>query len=110
MVKFIPERGDVIWLEFDPQRGKEIQKRRPALVISPLEYNARTRLVLCFPITSKIKNYPFEVILRKKQFAGAILSDQLRSFDWQARKAKFILKCDRGIVEAALLKFKLLLE
>lgn len=68
MVKFTPKQGDIVWLEFDPQKGKEIQKKRPALTISPLAYNAKTGLGLFMLITSKIKGYPFEVVVDEKEF------------------------------------------
>ncbi len=90
MVSYVPNRGDIVWLEFDPQRGKEIQKTRPALVISPQKYNFKTSLVLCMPITSRIKGYPFECIFKSPEINGAILCDQIRSLDWRARKARYL--------------------
>jgi mRNA interferase MazF len=63
MVKiYVPEQSDLIWISFDPQAGKEINKIRPALVLSPLQYNQKTGLCLVFPITSQIKRYPFEIV------------------------------------------------
>ena len=91
MVGYIPKRGDIIWLEFDPQKGKEIQKTRPALTISPHSYNLKTGLGLFMPITSQIKGYPFEVLIDEDKIQGAILCDQIRSLDWRARKAQFII-------------------
>jgi mRNA interferase MazF len=91
MVKYIPTCGDVVWLEFDPQAGKEIQKTRPAVVISPYKYNEKIGLALFMPITSQIKGYPFEVIIHEKSIQGAVLCDQIRSLDWRVRKAKFIM-------------------
>jgi mRNA interferase MazF len=93
MVTYIPDRGDIVWLEFEPQKGKAIQKTRPTLIISPKAYNQKTQLALCMPITSKIKNYPFEVVIHDKDIKGAILSDQMRSFDWHARKMRPLLLC-----------------
>lgn len=91
MVKiYVPKRGDVVWLEFDPQKGKEIQKTRPALVVSPEQYNKKTGLALFMPITSHIKGYPFEMVINYADFQGAVLCDQIRSLDWIARKAKYI--------------------
>ena|ERR1700722_20153729 len=92
MVKYVPDRGDVVWLDFDPQKGKEIQKTRPAGVIYPREYNQKTNLGIFMPIPSQIKGYPFEVILDEGQIKGAVLSDQIRSLDWHAHHAKFIMK------------------
>jgi mRNA interferase MazF len=84
-----PERGDVVWLEFDPQAGSEQAGHRPALVISPKLYNQKVGLALFCPITSRVKGYPFEVLLPPGLKAqGAILCDQLKSLDWRVRKAK----------------------
>ena len=110
MVKYIPQRGDIVWLDFDPQKGKEIQKTRPALVISPYEYNLKTGLALFMPITSKVKGYPFEVIITSKKIEGAILSDQIRSLDWQARNATLICKISEAIMTDILAKFSTLLD
>jgi mRNA interferase MazF len=86
-----PERGDVVWLHFNPQAGSEQAGHRPALVISPRSYNQRVGLALVCPITSRIKGYPFEVELPKGMGTeGAILCDQIKSLDWRARKAKRI--------------------
>lgn len=109
MVKYIPEYGDVVWLEFEPQQGKEIQKTRPALVISPKAYNQKTGLALFMPITSKIKNYPFEVLLEEPKLSGAILCDQVRSLDWQARKARLITVVAKATIKMAIEKLMVLL-
>ena len=106
---FIPERGDVVWLSFEPQKGKEIQKTRPAVVLTPSKYNLKSGLALFVPITSQIKGYPFEVIIRSKQINGAVLCDQVRSMDWRARKATKILSLDKNVTENILSKIKLLL-
>jgi len=109
MVRYVPQRGDIVWLDFDPQKGKEIQKTRPALVISPYQYNVKTGLALLMPITSKIKGYPFEVLIETKGIQGAVLCDQIRSLDWKERKAKFIASLPPVIVEDVLSKLKVLL-
>jgi mRNA interferase MazF len=106
---FIPERGDVVWLNFEPQKGKEIQKTRPAVVLSPSKYNLKSGLALFAPITSQIKGYPFEVIISSQQINGAVLCDQVRSMDWKARKATKILSLDKSTMESILSKIKLLL-
>ncbi len=110
MVKFVPDRRDIVWIEFDPQKGREIQKTRPALILSPREYNEKAKLALCMPITSKIKDYPFEVIINEKLITGSILSDQIRSLDWQARNTTFIAKCDLDVFNEIICKFKLLID
>ena len=84
----VPERGDVVWLEFNPQAGSEQAGHRPALVISPKSYNRRVGLALVCPITSRVKGYPFEVELpRGLEAEGAILCDQIKSLDWRVRHA-----------------------
>jgi mRNA interferase MazF len=86
---YVPERGDLVWLQFNPQAGHEQAGHRPALVVSPRSYNRRVGLALFCPITSQVKGYPFEVLLPKGLAVdGAVLSDQLKSLDWRARKAK----------------------
>ena len=92
MVKknYIPDRGDIVWLNFDPGSGHEQQGKRPAVVISPREYNRKTGLGLFCPITSKIKNYPFEVNIKTAKIAGVVLADQIKSLDWKIRNIEFI--------------------
>lgn len=109
MVIFVPERGDIVWINFDPQAGKEITKTRPAIVLSPRQYNLKSGLALFAPITSKIKGYPFEVVIKYDQIDGAVLCDQLRSLDWKARKAEKITFLDKEIINIILHKTKLLL-
>ena len=86
----IPDRGDIVWIDFDPQKGHEQANRRPAVVLSSQSYNGRSGLLLACPITSKIKGYPFEVEVEDRKITGAILANQIRSFDWRARRAKII--------------------
>ena len=88
---YVPGRGDLVWLQFNPQSGHEQAGRRPALVISPVRYNRRVGLALFCPISSQVKGYPFEVLLPKGfGVEGAILSDQVKNLDWRVRKAKRI--------------------
>ena len=90
MAGYVPGRGDVVWLSFDPQAGHEQAGRRPAFVVSPGAYNGKTGLFLACPITSRVKGYPFEVALPAEvPIAGVILCDQIKSLDWRARKAEF---------------------
>lgn len=110
MVKYIPASGDIVWLEFDPQAGKEIQKTHPAVVISPSKYNEKTGLALFMPVTSQIKGYPFEVVISEKPIHGAILCDQIRSLDWRVRKAKFITRLPPNIMANVIAKFVPLLD
>lgn len=84
---YIPERGDIVWLCFNSQAGHEQSGRRQALVISPKEYNQKTNLAIFCPITNQIKGYPFEVkIPDNLRISGAILSDQIKSLDWNCSK------------------------
>lgn len=110
MVGYVPKRGDIVWLDFDPQKGKEIQKTRPALVISPQSYNLKTGLALFMPITSHIKGYPFEVIIDVHSIEGAILCDQIRSLDWKARNAKFVGRLSSLLMADVLAKFRVLID
>lgn len=85
---YVPDAGDVVWLEFDPQAGHEQAGHRPALVISPSSYNVKTGLMVCCPMTTKVKGHPFEVLTEVDGLACAVLSDQVKSLDWRVRKAK----------------------
>ena len=87
---YVPDEGDLVWLTFDPQSGHEQGGRRPAMILSLREYNAKARLALACPITSQRKGYPFEVALPEGQsIAGVVLADHIKNLDWQARKAAF---------------------
>lgn len=92
--KYVPERGDVVWLDFNPQLGHEQKGRRPALVISFKEYNEKIGLALFCPITSKVKGYPFEIEVKEKIINGCVLSDQVKSLDWTVRNVEFIEKIE----------------
>jgi mRNA interferase MazF len=101
---YIPERGDIVWLTFNPQAGHEQAGRRPALVLSPSAYNGKVGLAIFCPITSQIKGYPFEVqIPTGLPVSGAILSDQVKSLDWQARMAEFACRLE-DMTTASVLK------
>ena len=98
MAEYVPDQGDLVWLEFDPQSGHEQKGRRPALVLSPASYNQKVGLMLCCPITTKTKGYPFEVEVITKEVTGVVLSDQVKSLDWRARNAH-----SAGVVSAKVL-------
>lgn len=109
--EYTPHRGDLVWIELDPTRGSEIQKTRPAVVISPYSYNKIVGLALMCPITSKQKGYPFEVSLNSKQkVKGVILADQVRSMDWRVRKAKLVERLPADIIKEVIDKVSALLE
>jgi mRNA interferase MazF len=106
--KYVPERGDIVWLNFDPQTGHEQKGKRPALVISPKEYNEKTGLGLFCPITSKVKDYPFEVKIEDDKISGVALSDQIKSLDWKIRGAELIAKADNKKTDEVISKFSVL--
>ena len=96
----VPDSGDVVWIEMSPQIGREQRGRRPAVVLSPAAYNGRVGLAILCPITSQVKGYPFEVALPEGLAAkGAVLSDQVKSLDWNARRAKFLCRLPGPILD-----------
>jgi mRNA interferase MazF len=110
-MSYVPDRGDAVWLEFNPQAGHEQAGRRPALVLSPQAYNSKVGLLVCCPITTKIKGYPFEVVLPADlAVTGAVLSDQVKSLDWKARQVGFIVKVPDMLVREVLAKLNTLLR
>ena len=86
MASYIPEAGDVVWLQFDPQAGHEQVGHRPALVLSPSRYNALRGMMICCPMTSSIKGYVFEVVVSRSP-PSVVLADQIKNLDWRARGA-----------------------
>jgi mRNA interferase MazF len=106
-----PRRGDLVWLQFDPQAGHEQAGRRPALVISHDAYNTKVGLALLCPVTSAVKGYPFEVALPDGlPVTGVVLADQVRSLDWRARRAAFIARVPQPILSAVLSRLRTLTE
>lgn len=97
MPAYIPDAGDIVWLSFTPQAGREQAGHRPAVVLSPASYNGRVGLMLCCPTTTRIKGYPFEVTLDGDPPSVA-LADQIRSLDWRVRKAEH-----KGVVSSTAL-------
>ena len=91
MPKYVPDRGDIVWLDLNPQAGQEKSGRRPACVVSPKNYNRKTGFALICPVTSRVKGYPYEVLIPEGLIiSGVILSDQIKSLDWRVRKADYI--------------------
>ena len=108
---YVPNRGDVVWLQFNPQAGHEQAGRRPALVISPKSYNGKVDLMLCCPITNQQKWYPFEVKLPEGVgITGVVLSDQVKSVDWKVRHAAFIVQVPENVIAEVLGKLSTLLR
>jgi mRNA interferase MazF len=105
-----PERGDLVWLDFDPRIGHEQAGHRPAFVLSPRSYNVRAGLALVCPITSKAKGYPYEVPLPPGLKAtGVVLADQIRSIDWIARRPRRMDRAPANVVADVLAKASTLL-
>ena len=107
-MSYVPEVGDIILLEFDPQAGHEQAGHRPAVVLTPKAYNQATGLLICCPLTTKIKGYPFEVIIEGTP-QNVALSDQVKSLDWKARKAKHKGSVSQAELETIKQKIGLLL-
>ena len=107
---YSPAQGDIVWLDFHPQQGHEQRGRRPALVISHQKYNERVGLALFCPITSKAKNYPFEVAVGTSEVNGVVLSDQVKSLDWNARRVAFIEKIGADVFAEVKAKILLLID
>ena len=107
---YVPECGDVVWITLNPQAGREEAGRRPALVVSPQSYNTKVGLAVFCPVTSQIKGYPFEVLIPAGlPVTGAILSDQVKSLDWRARKAELICALPARTISEVLEKLATLL-
>ena len=109
--KYVPERGDIVWITLHPQAGHEQAGRRPALVLSPKIYNIKSRLAILCPITNQVKGYPFEVpVPDNLPVKGVILADQVKSLDWQIREATLICKLPEETVIYVLQKLETLLS
>ncbi|MGO9452345.1 MAG: endoribonuclease MazF [Candidatus Binataceae bacterium] len=97
---YVPQRGDIVYVDFDPQAGREQKGRRPALVLSPHEYNRRTGLAIACPVTSRIKGYPFEVqIPAGGKVHGVVLADHIKSLDWRTRRAELADKARGSVLD-----------
>jgi mRNA interferase MazF len=111
MSHYVPQRGDIVWINFAPQAGHEQTGKRPALVISPSIYNKKVGLAVFCPITSQIKGYPFEVIIPEdNKNKGVVLADQVKSLDYHSRKVQFISKLPSVTTEEVLGKLITLLQ
>ena len=108
---YTPERGDVVWVSFNPQSGHEQAGRRPALILSPSPYNGKVGLALMCPITNQIRGYPFEVnVPADSAITGTVLSDQIKNLDWRSRNAEFVCRLPDEVVEEVLAKIHTLLR
>ncbi|MHC1770064.1 MAG: type II toxin-antitoxin system PemK/MazF family toxin [Verrucomicrobiia bacterium] len=105
-----PERGDVVWIDFEPRAGREQSGRQPALVLTPLRYNRLVGLLIGCPVTKQAKGYPFESVLPAElPVRGVVLADHVRSLDWRQRRAEFICRVPRGVVDEVTAKVHALL-
>jgi len=105
---YVPDAGDLVWLHFDPQAGHEQAGHRPALVLTGARYNGLRGMMICCPMTSRIKNYPFEVVVSYDP-PSAVLADQVKNLDWRARKAARKGKVDARILAEVQAKIRALL-
>lgn len=109
--KYVPQRGDVVWITLNPQAGHEQSGRRPAVVLSPGDYNDKVGLAILCPITNQTKGYPFEVLITTDlAVTGVILTDQVKSLDWRARNAELICTLSEETMDEVLEKLGLLLS
>lgn len=108
---YVPDRGDVVWLDFNPQAGREQAGRRPALVLSPASYNVKSSTMLTCPITNQVKGYPFEVpvVSGANNVSGVVLADQVRSLDWSQRNAVKLAYVTTQCLQDVSMKIKALL-
>ena len=109
--KYVPRRGDVIRVDFNPQTGHEQAGRRPALILSPVEYNRTVGLAVVCPITNEAKGYPWEVAIPDNPLvSGVVLADQVKSLDWRRRKAEFVCTPEENVLEEVVEKIVALLH
>ena len=108
-MEYTPDRGDVVWLNFTPQAGREQAGHRPALVISPKEYNRKTGLAVMCPMTTHAKGYPFEVAITSGSVQGVVLSDHLKNLDWRERKVTYKGKAAPAVLQEVMNKISALL-
>ena len=108
--KYVPERGDIVFTNFDPSAGHEQAMKRPALVLSPGVFNAKVGLALVAPITSRVRGHGFEVVVNGKKTTGVILCQQIKMIDFVARGVQFIEKAQPDVLADALAKVRVLVQ
>ena len=109
--QYTPERGDIVWIQLNPQIGHEQQGTRPVLALSAKEYNNKTGMGIFCPITSRMKGLPFEVKLPEElEIRGVVLADQIKSLDWRGRNASFICKVPEETIEEVILKLETIIK
>lgn len=102
--RYVPERNDIVWLDFEPPKGKEIGKYRPALVLSSREYNNQTGLLICCPISTSVRKAPTEVPLGDLDQPSVVAANLVHTLDWRARKVKLVAKAAEGVMTEVLLR------
>jgi mRNA interferase MazF len=101
---YVPERNEIVWLDFEPTKGKEIGKYRPALVLSGKQYNKATGLLICCPISTSIRHVPTEVPVNNLDSPSVVASNLVTTLDWRARKVKKAATAEAGVYEEVLLR------
>ncbi|WP_019895348.1 type II toxin-antitoxin system PemK/MazF family toxin [Hydrogenovibrio halophilus] len=104
MAQYVPERNDIIWLDFEPTKGKEIGKYRPALVLSSKQYNKQTGLLICCPVSTSIRGNATEVDVLKLDQPSVVASSLIQTLSWKDRKAKFITSAEDGVMDQVLVR------
>ena len=104
MTSYIPERSEIIWLDFEPTLGKEIGKYRPALVLSSKAYNQQTGLLICCPISTSIRGGTTEVTVGNLDQSSVVTAGLIQTLSWKDRKAKLITKAEKGVLDQVLLR------
>ena len=104
MSKYIPARNDIVWLDFEPIKGKEIGKYRPALVLSSIDYNTNTGLMICCPISTSIRGHQTEVIINNLEQKSVVAASLIQTLSWKDRKTKLITQGENGVLEQVLLR------
>lgn len=100
--QYIPDRNHIVWLDFEPNKGKEIGKYRPALVLSSSSYNSSTGLLICCPISTSIRGHITEVTINNLQQPSVVAASLIQTLSWKERKVKFIVKAEKDVLEQAL--------
>jgi len=104
MAQFVPDRNDIIWLDFEPTKGKEIGKYRPALVLSSKQYNKQTGLLICCPFSTSIRGAATEVAVKNLDKPSVVASSLIQTLSWKDRKAEFIAKAESGVMDQVLVR------
>jgi mRNA interferase MazF len=102
--QYIPQRNDIVWLDFEPVKGKEIGKYRPAFVLSSKEYNKKTGLLICCPISTSIRGALTEVAINNLEQKSVVAASLVQTLAWKDRKAKFIIKAENTVLEQVLIR------